>query len=47
MPAAIIRAGAIDLDGIDFKRFGITGITLMRGTDILRCWRVAGTGLSC
>jgi ribosomal protein L13E len=26
------------LDGIDFAKFGITAITLMRGTDVLRRW---------
>ena len=36
MPAAII-ASAINLD-MDFSKFGITGITLMKGTDILRTW---------
>jgi hypothetical protein len=36
MPAAIIRASAIDLDGIDFAKFGIVAIRVMRGTDIVR-----------
>ena len=38
MPIAIIRASAIDLDPIDFAKFGITAITLMSGTAILRRW---------
>jgi len=38
MPIATIRADALDLDGIDFGKFGITGIQIMRGTDVVRAW---------
>jgi hypothetical protein len=29
---------ALDLTDIDFARFGITGIRVMRGTDIMQTW---------
>jgi hypothetical protein len=38
MPAAIIRASAIDLDTIDFSTFGIVAIRVMRGTEIMQEW---------
>jgi hypothetical protein len=42
-PIAIIRANTLDLDdGIDFRKFGITAIRVMSGTDVLRAWVTAG-----
>jgi hypothetical protein len=31
----------LDLGGIDFRKFGITAIRIMRGTDVLRVWNGA------
>jgi hypothetical protein len=35
---AMSRADAIDLDAIDFAKFGITSVKVMRGTDVVCAW---------
>jgi hypothetical protein len=36
MPCAMISPAALDLDGIDFAKFGITAIRVMSGADVVR-----------
>ncbi|OAF14562.1 hypothetical protein AXW67_17590 [Bradyrhizobium neotropicale] len=35
---AMSRADAIDLDAIDFAKFGMTSVKMMRGTDVECAW---------
>ncbi|SDJ62845.1 hypothetical protein SAMN05216338_105714 [Bradyrhizobium sp. Rc2d] len=38
-PIAIIRANALDVAGIDFEKFGITAIRVMRGQSVVAACR--------
>jgi hypothetical protein len=38
LPRPIEKLAVIDLDGIDFKKFGITAVRVQRGNDVISAW---------